>query len=87
MGGPLVSDAQMLAAVVIGGILPMVGFWVVEYRRNQARHEACEAKLEARAEAYHSLTERVALAIEQRSALEARIRALEAHIATLQAKP
>ena len=50
----------MLAAVVLGGIIPCAGFFVVEYRRNQAKHDACELRLESLIERYHALVEKLA---------------------------
>ena len=53
----------MLAAVVIGGIVPMAGYIVVQHRRDQARAEECEGKIEALVERYHAVAERIAASL------------------------
>lgn len=53
----------MLAAVVLGGIVPMAGYIVVQHRRDQVRAEACEGKIEALVERYHDLAEQIAAAL------------------------
>lgn len=57
----------MLAAVVLGAVLPMAGFFVVEYRRAQRLHEECEKKHDTARDSYQTLTERVVSALERQA--------------------